>query len=910
MIHRTDLYDLCRDLTSGYPGVDGECLSLLVKLSSTLWYTGCDISDISSILTKVRKSYDYGGRKAVSMLVKGWSNCIRSILAVSYYDTGNLGYCRRPRNCRFALRKLGATSTEIDNIVSRYGSLCGIPPILLLGPYWRVLLGDAELSVYRRVVPLSNLGRASPGADVAKCVESEVGFFETTGTIPVATFDLTSFGRSFGEMCELSSLSSRIPLNSHSSFDYSRDAGGKLAEFVSGVIDGFLLKTIDDLVPYGPASDLYDVLGNLALRREDWAIGVPITEVMYPGIARHPSGADARLGLFGLLWAILELHNQFSGMVVSSSPYVVLGSMVPELRFDGTLPSKVHTLSEEGFKARVITIVKLSVAIIQGVARFFLDSSMRTDPMIKIGLLSKVKLYDFLVALNTGDRRGVADFRHPSASFRTGLSADLHTATDTPPRRHVRTLLDGFVTSVSRRENASFLRFAVQVGCSQRDFVSRYKPPQHEHRCGIMMGEGLSGTYLNVTSGAIRSVLHDFMFQFDFYGGQTVDDAKAFVLLHHDLIQDFLDQPMLSFGELSTQSGDDLIDMSFADPPEVRRFLILLYVILGLQPSESTFYSSEYYCTFTEEAAVKTPSSLGWVFLDCLKPRLFSINDPGGTITILSHISQISSTVSYWDDREMISRVCDAVDTLILFNRPIYERVRKYQLVPEFPSWLGGLDHPGRYLDGTEPDVPVEDRAMVIKLLTCPMDKLFEVKYSWASDDLPDEESAREIREVLKYIYRVFCALEEGSMDDEFLMELHTYPESKLVPRDAYVSHNTYRKDLDQVKMSLGLVNLDDIVKHVSAALRFGQCLDDIASTPETNPMVRLRNRREFLLSGSKDLVGDPDLFRWSDIKSLDWRLKSAFQDKVVLKDPFLELLDLHDLPSLSLFASSILERE
>jgi hypothetical protein len=525
---------------------------------------------------------------------------------------------------------------------------------------------------------------------------------------------------------------------------------------------------------------------------------------------------------------------------------------------------------------------------------------MRTEKLVKVGLLSKVKLYDFLVSLNNGDRRGVADYQRPSVFLKTALSADLTTATDTPYRNAPLSMLRGFMRTVSGLRHLRFLEFAIEVGCSQRGFESPLKPHGHVHRCGIMMGEGLSGTYLNVNSGIVRSILQDFMYHFDFYRGVTVGEARNFVLGHVDLIQDYLHTVSIDrFDDSSTQSGDDMIILGHFSASEVRRFAILLYVILGNKPSESTFYSSESYATFTEETAVRHSATLGWVFIDCIKPRLYSFTSKDGISPILSHISQITRSLEYIGDEAYIQRVCDVVDIIIASNRPIRERVERYNLVVSFPPDLGGLDHPLRLLDGMEPDVPLGDRAMVMRLLSCTKEELWEVKYSWASDDLPDDEDAAEIRSILTYVYRTFISLPLGDEDEDELIELHRYPEDMLLDRGEFPSFNTYREELGSIKQQLGLANLDEIATTVANGLRLRQQVDS-PELGDQNPLVRLRNRRELLMSKVRDLPGDGHDFSWSDLKSLRWRLQSSFGGQCVIIDSFLDLLDLLDLPSLS----------
>lgn len=900
MTCRNPLLDVCYSSTQGMSPDGGETESLFVKISACLWATGSDTDSIHQILRLVRRSYEHGGRRAVSGLIKGWSNAIRSLLARDYFNTSVVGHCKQPRNCRFALRCLGASPSEIDDIIARYDDMCGIPPILLLPQYWRVLLPNPAHSLLMRVIPLSNLGRACPIADAEKVRTSEIEFYKVTGKIPDFEFDFSAISRSYGRLCKKTSSQSHIPLNTHADFHSSREDGGKMEHFIVGMVDRYLSQTIDELVEERPPSDLYDLLGNLALRRDDWSIGTPITDVMYPEISGLGDGLDRRLGLFGLDAAIRSLIAEFPEHVHTDAPYLTFGPFSPNISFDGELPSRVHTLAEEGFKARVITILCLPATIVGGVARHFLDNSMRTDLSVKIGLLSKVKLYDFLVHLNLGDRRGVDSFDHPSVFFRTALSADLTTSTDTPPRSGPMSCLMGFISTVSNDRCWNFLRFAIELGCSPRGFISRHKPPDHVHRCGIMMGEGLSGTYLNVMSGIVRALLHDFMEQFDFYSGATVRDALDFCREHDVMIQDYLDTTDIGgFGASSTQSGDDLIDFNHFDPAEIRRYLILLYVIFGEVPSESTFYSSEYYATFTEETAIRHSQSLGWVFIDCIKPRLYTSRTNEGISPILSHISQITSTLKYVRDEDYINRVCDVVDMIIESCPTIRERLARYNLVAGFPPWLGGLDHPIQLIEGTEVDIPLEDRSMVMRLMACNLEELWDIKYSWVTDDLPSDEDAREIREIMIYLFRVFQSLPEGDHSSTEVEDLHLYTEDMLLEREMFPSYNTYVEELRSIKQQLGLANLDELAEDVARGLRLRQRLDG-AHIRNVNPMITLRNRREFLISRTSHLEADGHDFVWSVIQRLHWRYTSSFRGKCVKRDSFLDLLDLLDLPSLS----------
>lgn len=871
-----------------------------VCVAATMWYTGSEASHIVYTRKLFEKTFLASGIKGIATMVKGWSNAIRSIMALEPYNTSSVGYCKRAKNCRHALRSAGMRDDKIDIVVSRLDGIAGIPPILIHRPYMDILLGDCDKSVYSAVVPLSNLGRSSPQADRQKCNESEDKFYVTTSVVPQFTFDFYRVGLEYGRLCASRTtppMLSKIETSTHSSFQFPRSEGGKEQEIRSEVFDNYLYTTVGEIIPTRPERPLYDILGNLVMRPEDWEHGETITNVLYPSL-KSENKCDQRFGLFILDWSIRKLWS--IGNVTSNGAFGTFGYLPPSIRFSGSLKARVSTLSEEGFKARVITITELCVAIIQIVLRHFLDPYVRADPLVKIGLLSAVKLYDLMVKLSSDDRRGVDNFDYPSFSTKTALSADLTTATDTPPRQNVSTLLSGFVDGLELDHLQGLINLALDLGLSDREFISRRRPPGHVHRNGIMMGEALSGVYLNTMSGVVRCLLGPFMEEFSHYSGSTISDADTFILDHVDWVQTFLNEvDLLSFEERSSQSGDDLIKFDGSDPPEIKRFLILLYRVFGLLPSESTFYSSESYALFTEEAAVKTASSKGWTFIDCPKPRLFRPMDSDGADSIISRIRQIGNICRYIRDERVIERLCDCVDLMIHSHKMIRDRINRYQLVPSFPPELGGLNHPLRYLSGMEVDVPLEDRAMVVSLLGCNDDDFFSIKYSWAEEDL-SENNARAMRETLQHVFRVFNSLEEGDSADGDFLPLTLYDESELIDRRLYVGHAAYSRELQAFKASSNLANLDEIVVKVSAGLKFLLNMHE-SDDSSLNPMIKLRNRRELLISKTREMTGDGHVFTWTHLQSVHFRFQASFKGKCVILDSFLETVGLDNLPSLSI---------
>lgn len=865
----------------------------------TLLYTDASVEAIDEVARCLRRAHAAGGERALASLVKGWSNCIRSILSNSPYDTTAVGFCKLPRNCTFRLRRAGLTESEIAQIISKYGDRVGIPPFLLHPCYVRILLPNPGISLARRVNPFANIGRTAPLADQAKRDESLAAFFRTTSLQWEWGFDFTNITAMYSRMC-----GGKIPdrtwwtTSTNSSFDSTRDQGGKLGEIIDKVVNDFIYLTIEEIVPYRPSGPLYDVLGNVALQPEDWELGKPITDCLYTDIGQ--GFIDQRFGLFGMHWAIHDIESRFRDDFISDSPFISLGESIPKLWFSGSLPSRVEALSEEGFKARVITVTPLSVALLQIMLRHLLDPFVRRDPSVKIGLLSAVKLYDLMASIS-GSHAGLDNDGNPSFFHRSCESVDLTTATDSPYHKCVETVLRTFVSMTLRGHLSEFSSFVCDLALSPRDFCHPARPADYVHRCGIMMGEALSGVFLNVMSGIVRTYVDQLAVDFDWFVGETTDDADEFILLHQELIQDWLDSRRpSSFDPDSSQSGDDVIDFNDYPPGYLRRYFVLFYRILGLIPSESTFYSSESFGTFTEESCYRDTTTLGWVFLDCIKPRLFNpTSREKGLNAILSRIRQISSSLRFQSgNQDLVERLVRCANLMINHNLVIADRIDRYSLVPAFPEFMGGLDHPSSYLDDIQFDIPLVDRSTVVYLKTCDDDTLFDIKYHWISEEVDDNESSEELRRILRSILDIFRNLAPG--DPSLPYEgLRSYPEDRILDRKDYIGWAEYYRDLRAEKQRLGLFNLDEIIEVVSNAFRLQLMLHDDV-TQETNPMIRLRNRREFLISRARDQGADGHDFMWSDLKSLSWRLQKSFQGTVTLLVDVLEICGLDSLPLLS----------
>jgi len=729
---------------------------------------------------------------------------------------------------------------------------------------------------------------------------------ETTSFFWDWNFDFYSIATQYAKLCrsESAPIYSRWEASSKSSLDYSRSEGGKFGEVIDCVVHDFMYQTIDQLIPYEPIGDLLDIFGNVALKNGDWAVGAPITDVLYRDISSGEP-TDSRFGLFGVLWAMSDLMERYPEDITCDSEYGILGYAIPTFEFSGTVECRISSIEEMGWKARVVTITPLSVGIMQVILRHCLDPYVRSDPKVKIGLLSKVKLYDLMVSLNPNGRAGVAD---SSASFyyESVESVDLTTATDSPYRFSIHALLQTFVRETLPRRMSNFYEFVLDLALSDREFVGIDIPESWTHNCGIMMGEAMSGVYLNVMSGIIRSCVLTFRQAFLDFRGNSVQDCDDFIRNHPDRIQNWLNTTVLfSFGESSSQSGDDVIVFNNQRPHEVQRYLMLLYRIFGLRPSESTFYSSEYVGTFTEEFCVKNLETNGWTFVDIIKPRLFLPGELRGDLeSVVSRIRQISGMVKYQrNDIDLVHNVSHIVDEMIQLNPVLRDRCSRYGIIDCLPSFLGGLDHPRQYEIGWHLDYAVEEFDYIVKLSGCTEQEFLDVKYSWAFEEIADSAEVPLIREVMIRIYQYFISLERGDPLDG-IEPLLVYPEDSLPVECQNSGFAARSRALNAYKSNQGLHSLDDIISSVLSSLRFKLLLNGEV-TEKLNPLIKLRNRREFLISKAREIPSNGTAFSPDMLSNLRWRFSTSFQGLVTEKSQFLLVLGLDNLPSLSVPVSN-----
>jgi len=665
------------------------------------------ILEIRAILVEIYKS---SGIRGLATTIKRWAKATRVILEnnprtiVRGAHRNDCGYSRSIRNWTFLMRARNLASEDtIRDMIGIHGER-EIPPFFMDPLIIRTLMRDPSRDLLERLVILSNLGRTQPSPDKEEC-DKNLRKFKTTvesprlHTLRVRQFVARCFQRLRGKGV---TRSSHWSVTGHSSLEYTRRDGGKTQEIIDKVLHEFMHLPITAICPNKPDEKLQDITGATVIDPEFWDPTVKIGEVVFPEMcADRELSADARLGHIGLLWSLWSLQTEGFLVLDSNqvSPGLYLGSTPPQNSVVwSSLPARVEGIAEEGWKCRVITITSMAATVLGHVARHLLDPVLVSDQLIRIGMRDKVKLWSLL--------------RHIGIAPAFAESVDLTTATDVPPREIVQDVLHGVLDGVAHPLDP-FLRVAADVACSDREFSGRIAPRVHNR--GIMMGEPLSGIFLNGMTYAVRNLIAPLMSRFPetaASAGWSNAQCDAWILERLPELQEFLDSAVPHDDRLSSQSGDDNILFSNGGYGNATR---VAYRIFELTPSEFTWYESDRYAIFTEEAAIRVADGKGWKFVDSIKPRTFvPVGSDPDTIPILGKLALMSSYLryiveDYGDTDERYVKAIRLADLMISQDPRVIRPIRRDDLAVGLPRSLGGILHPvglqKRYVASLKPEI-------------------------------------------------------------------------------------------------------------------------------------------------------------------------------------------------------------
>lgn len=671
-----------------------------LQLEAAMLLAGCSDSTVQEIL-RIISQLDNGslGYRRVGLTLKRWKAIVTDILARKLpkdCDDTAISHSRMLCKSSHVLRSYGWSDADIKSAVEFHGRR-RIPPFLLDPALVGALCPDPTFDQLKRLVPLANIGRTAPMGSESEIRSSLDGFVDNVTNF---SWNGLSFQASVTKLLRMRRLRSRSisrwDVTVKASLESSRREGGKLSFFSDDFVDNFLFLPVRVFIPEKPVGDVYDITGTVVLHASEYDPDLRFASVAYSDVGDPDPEVicDARLGHLGLFWALWYLRNNSGLAFEAEEDGLNFGiGRLPKLRVTGgSLHARVAPVPEPGLKVRVITIVTFAASIVGTLARHMVDEPMYDmDPFIRIGLLSKVKLYDFMVKLNGGRHDGIADSSFNSLAFEIATSVDLTTATDTPPLHVVREVLESVHSAISGGPGSNLFRFAVDLACCRRVFQLPNDRTIDNHNCGIMMGEGLSGIFLNISSYFIRCAIHEFKYKLPDYNGKSVNDADQYIAENCARIQLVLEDLQFDNPLHSVQSGDDVSIFSFES---ISDHLILLYRCLGFKPSESSWYESNHFMTFTEEIALNTRDSKNWTFVDCVKPRLFRPLDAQGERAVASRVKQIGDSLRYIKDVEVRDRLIPLVDRMVRSCPSMSRVIEQYHIPVGLPTWLGGLGHP------------------------------------------------------------------------------------------------------------------------------------------------------------------------------------------------------------------------
>jgi len=616
-------------------------------------------------------------------------------------------------------------------------------------------------------------------------------------------------------------------ISGHSSRTYTQLLGGKTGETREVILE-FFKCPVSHLFPTCPEKDVYDITGNLVLRVEDWDPEIALWQILYPKIVEDPEGSlDERLGLMGLLWSIwhlkmtgqitIEIEEEFLDTCTSYKPN---GFKVTFLH--GAILTRISPQPEEGWKVRVITITDLSAAIIGMAARHILDPVIWSVPSIRIGLLNRVKLFDVMESIG-GQKSAVWDRDRTKLMFSPipdhAESVDLTTATDTPFRQQIRQVLTGMLDGLNHPFD-NFLRFAVDIATCDRLFqLERGYPDEtflpRSHNSGIMMGEGLSGIYLNMNSVIVRSLAGPLMRTF---GPRvpgmvmTNDETDRWIRKHEEELIAFLQSASPFAQPYGSNSGDDVIQFSTESQSNAFR---ILYRMSGCVPSSTTWYSSTQFAIFCEEMAFRTYDSKGWKFADLIKLRAFqsNVSDKDGKV-LISKIRLISSYMRYFSKDDPRIPICITIVNKLISKDKAWNRVIQRLNPPlGFPQFLGGIDHPIQY----DPSyvLSLDLRCLSILKGMEEIDPLEAFSLCWMdSEESLNERDSEFIKQLLSDVSEIpILSQFEESVAAGFNI-------STCLPINEGERWWAYQQRVDKFKKDHSLISLFDTVKKFSDSIR------------------------------------------------------------------------------------------
>jgi hypothetical protein len=328
------------------------------------------------------------------------------------------------------------------------------------------------------------------------------------------------------------------------------------------------------------------------------------------------------------------------------------------------------------------------------------------------------------------------------------------------------------------------------------------------------------------------------------------------------------------------QSGDDGIIFCEEDLGNTLR---LLYRIFEMEPSETTWYSSQEYATFTEEACLYSEEK-AWQYVDSPKPRGFSCSETGADgCPVLGKIAMLGKYVSYEPDgSELRKTVCQLIDRMLVRNTMLKQELNRKNNRPRIskhlPPGLGGLGHPRAQEDlwGVLTD---EEKRILIKWDDeCSIDSLIE---SYGGD--------------------------RGVTGDKIRDHLYTFIQSLNIDVDvisgAWISANVANcmriKQHQQYASAEGMIPIQDCFRKMVRQITFLESLTGSPVQRDRGQVRRLKQKYKTLVDDSKE-VEIPEVCPFRNLKGVMGSGTRKRADYYISKTLFEDYIKGLQLPSMN----------
>jgi len=567
---------------------------------------------------------------------------------------------------------------------------------------------------------LATAGRALPPGTDMLAEEKMIKFFSgvcaTTELDQATVTSCRLAGRRIARrLGVLPPVASHISISTSSSYDCTREDGGKLKDVVEGVtafahlpldpsIEGFVDFRGVPLIS-GPmllrlraepelwALPRWKLLYRDVIPLDDWRV-----EQMLPSGAIDYAGLDQFLGPLTLLWAVTtasragyyvpELSTrEFEGL--SKDPLAFRPGDLAGLVFrQVNLPKvRVTYVSEPGYRIRVVTIAEAAWAIVQQYLRQLAEPLLHRDARYKSGAHLYYLVKDFAafnlpphhipnqdIWVKSADFQGASDrmnFQMLAAEF-TGLLEGFNCPNDHP--------LMMFRNTVSAPRD---LQLAPDVSRKLPGVITHV----NKHVRGTLLGDPFSFVLLSLTTLVIcevAGVMTQLPWPKDPGYAPTTEEVK----------QLFLKPAIQYFGQVL---GDDSV--TFATRLFCRWFNWTTdRVAMVLSPGKDA--ESQYAVTYTENWALRQDLAKAFEFLDTIKSRYFSPfrKDVGieadAVEPAIAKAPILSKTLGYYREDSPLYQLARRGVDYYYSTFPRMQGAESEGFPIGFPTQLGGLSCP------------------------------------------------------------------------------------------------------------------------------------------------------------------------------------------------------------------------